>query len=270
MIVLILILLGLCLGSFTNALVWRLHQQARAKKKSSRYSIVKGHSMCPSCKHQLGARDLVPVLSWVELRGRCRYCQAKISWQYPLVELLMAGLFVLSYMQWPHDFSMWGSIAFGFWLVSVVILVALLVYDLRWMILPDRLVYPLTGAAVGLVLALSVKENSPGLVISATAGAGLLFGLFWGLFQISGGKWIGGGDVKLAVALGLLAGGLVESILLLFLASLLGTLVSLPLLAAGRKASHKVPFGPFLIAAAFVVFLWGSSITSWYSGLIGV
>src|SRR3989344_6490262 len=125
MIVAILIVLGLAFGSFVNALVWRLHEQEeRAKSKEQRrkkgkakntaklsshtsvlsskdLSILKGRSMCPSCKHGLAAKDLVPVLSWLTLRGKCRYCHKPISIQYPLVELITATLFVISYLLWP-------------------------------------------------------------------------------------------------------------------------------------------------------------------------
>lgn len=226
--------------------------------------------MCPSCKHRLGVSDLAPVLSWVELRGRCRYCQTKIGWQYPLVEVLTAGLFVLSYLQWPYGWSVAGWLAFGTWLVCLVMLVALLVYDLRWMLLPDRLVLPLTAGAMVLASVLTVAAGNANHIFNPLLGALFLSGLFWGLFQMSGGKWIGGGDVKLAISLGLIAGGLIESVLLLFLASLLGSLISLPLLLAGKTASHKVPFGPFLITATYIVFLWGPAMIDWYSRLIGV
>lgn len=270
MIIIILVFLGLCAGSFIDALVWRLHKQSKAKKTNPAFSIVKGHSMCPSCRHRLHARDLIPVLSWLELRGRCRYCQAKIGWQTPAVEVLTASLFVLSYLQWPYSLSTAGWLVFVGWLASVVMMIALLVYDLRWMILPDRLVYPLIGVASLMVIVLALEAGSVGLIVGPVLGALFLSGLFWSLFQVSAGKWIGGGDVKLAVALGLLAGGLLESVLLLFIASLLGTVVSLPLLIKGKSVSAKVPFGPFLIAATFIVWLWGPAMINWYSAFIGV
>ncbi|MEX2014368.1 MAG: prepilin peptidase, partial [Candidatus Saccharimonadales bacterium] len=99
-----LVLFGLSLGSFINALVWRLWQQENKKQKTKndrRYSILKGRSICPHCKHILQAKDLIPVLSWVLLRGKCRYCNKPISAQYPLVEAGTAALFILSYVFWP-------------------------------------------------------------------------------------------------------------------------------------------------------------------------
>jgi len=148
--------------------------------------------------------------------------------------------------------------------------VAMTVYDIRWMILPDRLVLLTTIAAGLLVLFLGLDTNDIGTITNSILGGWLLAGIFWVTFQVSDGKWIGGGDVKLGFGLGLLAGGLLETMLLLFVASLLGTIVGLPLLIKGGRASHKVPFGPFIISAAIVVFLWGQSIINWYISLIGV
>ena len=102
MIIAVLAVLGLVFGSFVNAFAWRLHEQEsllEKKKKPSakqlaKLSIVKGRSMCPECKHELAAKDLIPVFSWITLKGKCRYCGKPISWQYPAVELATALLFV--------------------------------------------------------------------------------------------------------------------------------------------------------------------------------
>ena len=143
MVYVILVLLGLCFGSFVNALVWRI---------KSKKDWVKARSVCVNCKHQLSVLDLVPVLSWIFLRAKCRYCKKPISIQYPLVELLTAGLFIASYHWWPYvistDISSW--LPFAVWLVCVVGLVAMAVYDLRWMIIPDKIVVPLIALATTL------------------------------------------------------------------------------------------------------------------------
>src|SRR5579871_5847178 len=104
MLIFILIVVGLAAGSFVNALVWRVHEQSK-KKKSAELSILKGRSMCPRCKHELAASDLIPVLSWLWLRGKCRYCQKPISPQYPVVELAVALVFVSSYFWWPGNLT---------------------------------------------------------------------------------------------------------------------------------------------------------------------
>ena len=271
MVMIILVVTGFVMGSFVNALVWRIHEQTKKSKssklKAQNYSIVSGRSMCPDCRHQLAWYDLFPVVSWLMLGGKCRYCHKPIGYQYPLVELITVGLFIISYVYWPYATTgIRYPIILSFWLMFVTIFVALAVYDLRWRLLPNRLVYPLIVLAIGQVLIQSlVFDGGWTTIISAVLGVVCLAGLFYGLFQVSAGRWIGGGDVKLAVVLGLLAGGAAEAFLLLFIASLLGTFVSLPLLVSkkiGRK--QQVPFGPYLIAAMFIVYLFGSSIIGWY------
>ena len=257
-----------------NALIWRIHEQdegSRAKLSKKKQltkhdlSIWHGRSMCVSCHHTLAWYDLLPVISWIQLKGKCRYCQKAISIQYPAVELLTVGLFVLSY--YALSVPLWGLVA---WLLTLTGLIALAVYDLRWMILPTRLVYVLYIPSV--VFVVITTRNNPHFLLSAfytLLSALLLGGLFWLLFQVSGGKWIGGGDVRLGYLLGLLAMTPVKTTLLLFLASLLGTMVALPLLATHKsQLKAKLPFGPFLIAAAIIVVLYGANILSWYNQLI--
>lgn len=269
MIILVLIVLGLCLGSFVNALVWRIHQQSLPKKKRAAsdvdLSISRGRSMCPDCKHQLVAQDLVPVISWLSTAGRCRYCTSRIHWQYPVVECLMASVFVLSYVWWPYGFELAGIVQFVTWLVMLVGFGALVVYDLRWMLLPNRVVFPLQAIAAISVLLVAVISWDFGIVLSAFVGVICVSGLFYVLFQVSKGTWIGGGDVKLGVVLGLFVGGPINALLVLFASSLLGSIVGLPIMVlskSGRKA--RVPFGPFLIAATIVVYLFGAVIIDWY------
>lgn len=274
MIIVALVLLGLCMGSFVNALVWRIYKQSKEKKESKRknhdkqkssYSISTGRSMCPSCKHELAAKDLIPVLSWLSLGGKCRYCKKPISWQYPMVELAMAILFVASYIFWPTQVAGLEIVSFVLWLAALVGLVALLVYDLRWMLLPNRIVFPLAWIAGAGALINIWQEGSLSSLVSALAGVAIGGGIFYVIFQVSKGKWIGGGDVKLGFVLGLLLGEPDQALLMLFLASLLGSLLVIPLMIA-KKVTPKtrVPFGPFLIASAIVVQLFGNSITNWY------
>lgn len=274
MIFAVLVVVGLCLGSFVNALVWRLHEQAAlegkktkgSKLQATKLSILKGRSMCPHCQHELAVKDLVPVLSWLSLGGKCRYCRKPIGWQYPLVELLTAGLFIFSYIYWPSGFHGAGLLEFVLWLVFLTGLVALFVYDARWFILPNRILYPLIVLAVLQILAVTLfYHGSTSSLLGAVWGALILGGLFYGLFRVSDGQWIGGGDPKLGVLLGLLIGGPLASFLLLFLASSGGTLVALPLLVTGKATrTSKLPFGPLLIIAAIVVRLFGASIIAWY------
>lgn len=264
MTVLILVLFGLCLGSFINALVFRLHAQS---KKVKGLSIVSGRSICPNCKHQLAAQDLLPVFSWLLLKGKCRYCKKPISWQYPFVELSTAVLFVISYLFFPSSLLTPLSFIFFFlWLAISVLLIALLVYDLKWMLLPNRLVFPFIGlSAAHLLIALTISQSPAKLflntVLSLAAGAGI----FYVLFQVSNGRWIGGGDVKLAIGYGLLLTDPLKSLLVLFIGSIIGSIIALPRLI-NRKLTLKarVPFGPMLITALIIVYLWGDRLISWY------
>jgi prepilin signal peptidase PulO-like enzyme (type II secretory pathway) len=289
MILLVLVVVGLALGSFVNALVWRTHErqllleaaEKRAKKneapklseaerqKFNELSIVRGRSMCPHCHHELAPKDLIPVVSWITLRGRCRYCHKKFD-DTPVAELLVPILFVASYFWWPFQMHGVGAFSFWVWLVFVVGFVALIMYDARWFTLPDRIVFPLLALAVVEVALLATYYHQGWTeIIGAAAGLFIIGGLFYLFFVVSNGTWIGGGDVKLGAVLGLLAGGPMHSVLLLFLASFAGVLYALPQIAKGKagRKSH-IPFGPFLIVALIVVQLFGTQIIDWYERLL--
>lgn len=262
MIVLLLIAFGLIFGSFVNALVWRL----RHKK-----DWVKGRSECSLCHHPLAPKDLVPVFSWLLLGGKCRYCHKPIQ-DSPLVELSLAILFVVSYWFWPQPLAGVGLYHFIFWLVFLVGFMALAVYDLKWFLLPDVIVFPLIGlAVVRLAGGLLFFDQTWLGAASSVLGAGVMSGLFLLIFVASKGKWIGFGDVKLAIVLGLLAGGALPALLTLFVASVIGSVASLPLVIAGKanRKSH-LPFGPMLIAGLIVVVLFGQAMIDWYTNLVFV
>jgi prepilin signal peptidase PulO-like enzyme (type II secretory pathway) len=266
MIIAVLLVVGLCMGSFVNALIWRVHEQSRTKKTSKELSVIHGRSMCPHCRHELAVIDLIPVLSWLMLRGRCRYCGKPISPQYPLVELITAGLFVASYIWWPMAFSGAQTAIFVLWLGLLTGFMALIVYDLRWMLLPDRIMAPLSVLAIAVAVIAILSAHRPLEALLNTIGAVVIGGgVFYVLFQYSKGKWIGGGDVKLGWLLGLIAATPARSVLFIFLGALFGSLSSLPLLFMGRARRNTViPFGPFLIIALIVVQLFGHAMLAWY------
>jgi len=221
--------------------------------------------MCVYCGHMLAWYDLVPVLSWLSLGGKCRYCRKSISWQYPVVELVTAALFIVSYLHWQYGFDTQGIVQLGFWIVFLTGFVALVVYDLRWMLLPDRIVRPLQILAGVYLLFVAAISQDVQIVLGAIWGVLFSAGLFYVLFQVSAGKWIGGGDVKLAVVLGTLIGGPVNALLMLFIASVFGSLVGLPLMLLGKaKRNTRIPFGPFLILATIIVYLFGASLIDFY------
>jgi prepilin signal peptidase PulO-like enzyme (type II secretory pathway) len=289
MMVMFVGLLGIVFGSFVNALVWRLHEQedllytksgdrrkGLSKSDKSRLrelSVLKGRSMCVDCGHTLSAKDLIPLLSWLSVRGKCRYCSHKISWQYPIVELFTGLMFGLSVAFWPHEFGgvIWTAL-FALWLLIIVMFVALSVYDLRWMLLPNKLVFVLqfTSLTFSLLLAFQLKYSGEAL-LTPVWGVIFLAGLFWAMYVASKQQWIGGGDVKLAVALGLIVGGPAKALAVLFLASLLGSVVGVPAMILGKNGRKtRIPFGPFLMIATIMVFWFGSQTIDWYMGKIGI
>lgn len=260
MIYILLVLLGLCFGSFVNALVWRLHEKR---------DFVKERSECVSCHHVLAWYDLIPVVSWLLLKGRCRYCHKHIASQYPLIELLVAGLFVLSYAQWPYGFETIGIILFCLWLISMVAVTALMVYDARYMLLPDSITFPLI--VLGILFAslryIGLEQLSLLRSIYETLlGMASVGGLYYLLYAVSRGAWVGFGDVKLGIFMGAVlgwAGGL----LAVALANIIGLLIVAPGLISGKlQRTSRVPFGPMLIAGYIIAGLYGPRIIDWYVG----
>jgi prepilin signal peptidase PulO-like enzyme (type II secretory pathway) len=212
----------------------------------------------------LAAIDLVPVMSWVILRGRCRYCRAPISWQNPAIEASVSIVFVFSYVAWPFALHTWQARAsFGLWLIYMVLLAALFVYDLRWMILPDALVFLLIAlGCLDVALRLSVVGN---LTFAAYAqqvllGGGAFGGIYLLLYIVSRGRWIGFGDVKLGLFMGMVLGW-EHALFALFFANVLVLAAVVPARVAGKlSAKSRVPFAPFLIIAFVLNGLLGAHI----------
>lgn len=256
-------LIGLALGSFVGALVWRLHEGK---------DFVSDRSECEHCHHKLGVLDLIPLVSWLLLRGKCRYCGAKIGVSAPILELVMAALFVGSYYVFPLPLETWQAwTSFGLWLVYLVGLMALLVYDLKWMLLPNVIMFPLMGVAVVESIFRQIFVNGmPPLewANSTIFGIVTLAGLYWVLYTFSKGKWVGYGDVKLGLFMGI-ALGFQRSLLALFLANIIGFLIVLPGVLTGKlKRTTRIPFGPFLIAAFVIAFLFGDKLINGYISFI--
>ncbi len=228
--------------------------------------------MCPNCKHTLSVQDLLPVVSWLSLGGKCRYCHKPISWQYPLVELLTAILFLVAYQS--SRLSLQGvslqTLAFCVFLAAIVVGVALAVYDFKWMLLPDKLVKIL--GVLGIIYAALMVVGSNNYVLSAwylILSVLVSGGLFYILYQISDGKWIGGGDVKMGFPLGLFLLTPINSGLMLFLASLIGCGYAVIMMILGKyKKGVHIPFGPALLLATYLVVLFGIQIISSYQTLI--
>lgn len=253
--VILTIVLGLIIGSFINAVIYRLY---------SGDSIIAGRSACPDCEEQLRPRDLVPIASFVYLKGQCRYCKKKISWQYPLVEAGTALVFFLFYHKFGLGIELVASLAFA----SAFIVIG--VFDFKHYLILDKVLLPLGIIAIGWNLYgdISSPLHASRLALGILSGLGLA-GFFGLQYLISRGRWIGLGDVKLGFVLGnILLWPL--SLCMLLLAYFSGALTGIILIAAGKKQlSSKLPFGVFLALSAIITMLWGNEIVAWYRSLIG-
>lgn len=240
-------IIGLLFGSFFNALIWRFHRKER---------ITGRHSRCVHCGHDLGAWDLVPLLSYLWLRGRCRFCHKPIPWHYPVVEFA-AGLLLLPVV------IIYGLTFVGVGMgVFVLLFLLLFLFDLRYSILPDAVTLP--SIAVGFVLGIILGRSFESIVIGGILGAG--FFLFQ--YAISRGTWIGGGDIRLGAAMGFALGWQLL-LLALVLSYVIGSVVAVGLLLAKRKTwKSQIPFGTFLTATTYLVLLCGEPLLQAYLRLL--
>lgn len=286
----ILIVFGLMLGSFGGATVWRLRARQLVEDKAegeeydkdeykkllplTKSSVRTDRSRCLHCNHPLAWYDLLPLVSWLGLRGKCRYCHVKIGWFEPMMELGVALFFVLSYLLWPVPLD--GTLAtfsFILWLVAGVMLAILFAYDLKWFLLPDVIVYPLI--AVGVIVAgveVATSANITNALIDLAASVTILSGLYYILHKVSKGQWIGFGDVKLGLALGLLLADWQLAFIALFAANLIGCLIVIPGMLMGKLSrTSRVPFGPLLILGAVIAMLFGPTLVmAYFSSLSGL
>ena len=255
----IIFIFGLLIGSFLNVVIYRLENGEK---------IINDRSRCLSCKHTLAWFDLIPILSFLFLRGKCRYCKRSISIQYPLVEIMTGVLFVAIL-----NISAQGGPALGwqyfyllFWLYITAVLIVIFAYDLKHYIIPDKIIYPAIIIALIFNL-LSIIHNSLFIIPSIfniLLAAILTSGFFYTIIVITKGKGMGGGDVKLAFLMGLILGWPVI-LLSLFLSFILGSIVGIFLILIGKKKmGSMIPFGPFLIIGTFMGLFWGERIVEWY------
>ncbi|MFH0873482.1 MAG: prepilin peptidase [Candidatus Komeilibacteria bacterium] len=256
MMYVVIFLFGLIFGSFLNAVIYRLHVGE---------SWVHGRSKCVKCKKVLGTWDLIPILSWLYLRGRCRYCQKKISWQYPLVELATAVAFVAAYSVAGVELGLAQAwLQAVTWMIYALFLIIIFVFDWKYYLILDAVIYPAAVMAFILNLFLGVSWSS--MLLAAIIGAGF----FWLQYILSRGTWIGAGDIRLGGLMGLMLGwpGILVA---LFIAYVVGSIVGIILIIAGRKKwGQQIPFGTFLSLATFVILLYGQPILQWYLNYLGI
>lgn len=242
---------GLVAGSFLNALVWRVRMGKRIRA---------GRSVCTSCRKQICWYDNIPVLSFLLLRGKCRECQTSISWQYPIVELSTAVLFFFAFHAETGGQALWNP-RLLYVLVIVFLFVFIFVFDARYKeILTGSTIYPAGGLFLYAVF-FSLHEWHSMLI-----GAAVTAGFFFLQYLVSRGKWIGGGDVRYGVLMGVLLGW-PHVIVGLFLAYVIGAAVSLLQIACGKKRfASETPFGTYLVIGTFIALFWGQPLLEWYLG----
>jgi len=275
-------LLGLIVGSFLNVVIYRLplilDRQWRAEcaqseasalvpappEQAARFNLIVPRSACPSCHRTISAIHNIPVLSFVLLRGRCAYCQARISLRYPAIELLTAALTAL--VVWRFGLQAPGVCA----MLVTWFLIALACIDLDHQLLPDSLTLPLLW--LGLLASLtgwsSMGSNLPVDPVSAISGAAVGYLSLWlvyhGFRLLTGKEGMGYGDFKLLAALGAWLG--VQMLLpIVLLSALVGALVGLTMILLRRRdRGTPIPFGPFLAAAGWIAMMWGPQIVTRY------
>lgn len=242
---------GLLFGSFVNVLIHRLPRSE---------SVVRPGSHCPSCGAPIRARDNVPVLSWLLLRGRCRVCRAPISARYPAVELANGALWMAIFWRAPSA----ADFASGALFASACL--ALFWTDSDFRILPDAVTLP--GTAAGLALSFFSTERTPlQAFLGAALGASTLFVLGWTWSRLRGVDAMGLGDVKMLGMIGAFLGPWGMLVAVLF-ASVLGSLAGLALIVSRRGGlSSTLPFGVFLAIGAVAAQLFGGPILAGYRSL---
>ncbi len=267
----LIFIFGLIVGSFLNCVVFRLEKNE---------SFLKGRSYCPFCRHSLNFFDLVPLFSFLFLKGRCRYCQKPISWQYFLVEIATGLTFLLIFIFFAPlnmELSAQTILSLIYYWAITCFLIVIFVYDLKHYIIPDKAIYPaiIIAFIFRFFEVLSFNDwNFFGIfdfgitafepIFFPILSAVLASSFFLAIVLVSKGQWMGVGDIKLAFLMGLMLGW-PNILIALFLAFLIGALVGVFLILKNKKTfKSEIPFGPFLILGTFIALFFGSQIMDWY------
>lgn len=277
------VILGLIIGSFLNVVIYRLprmmerswqqeyqdyFQQGNQTTPAASYNLAVPRSACPHCQTPIKARDNIPLLSWLLLKGRCRQCRKPISRRYPLVEAITALL--TAFICWQYGYSLTS-------LVVVLLswgLIILMFIDIEKMLIPDQITYPLLWLALIFSLSGSAFVNSGEAIVGAATGYLSLWILYWAFKLLTGKEGMGYGDFKLLAIFGALLGWQ-QLPLLLLSASLTGIVagsVQLAMQGQHGKLKHqpRIPFAPYLIVAGWIALFWGEQLTGAYLSYIGV
>lgn len=270
MVYVVLFLFGTTVGSFLNVVVYRLGTGER---------IGKARSRCFSCGTTLQWYELIPLVSFLLQKGKCRYCGSKISIQYPIVEFVTGVVFLLVFNRLETDVSRISYLVFDVhWIMLLLalfifsLLIAISVYDFRHKIIPNQLVYLFIGTSLFMnildVFVQDTKYEIRDTIFLYILAGFATFAFFASLWFFSKGKWMGFGDAKLALGIGFLLGPALTFIAVV-LSFWIGTLIAVPLAyATGRGFKTQVPFGPFLAVGALTSWLYGDAILHAYFSLL--
>jgi leader peptidase (prepilin peptidase)/N-methyltransferase len=273
-------ILSLIIGSFLNVVIYRLpkmmenewQQEYKAYFLSdsataaapAKFNLAVPRSSCPSCNAPVLARDNIPVLSWLLLKGKCHSCSTPISIRYPVVETLTAVLSAL--VAWKLGFGLAAAVL----IVTTWTLIALTFIDIDKMLLPDQLTLPLLWLALLFSLNSSAFVNPGQAIVGAAAGYLSLWSVYWLFKLLTGKEGMGYGDFKLLAVFGALLGWQ-QLPLIILLSSCVGAVVGVILLSVqGKNKATPIPFGPYIAAAGWIALLWGEQITSAYLRYLGL
>lgn len=252
----LIFIFGLVIGSFLNVVICRLNTKEK---------ILVARSKCPECGAFLKWYDLIPIFSFLIQKGRCRYCHKKISWQYIIIEIITAYLFLLIFnFQFSifNEFSIYQFSNLIFYLIIYCFLIIIFVYDLKTYLIPDKIVYP--AIIISLIFRLFSIPEFWNYFLSALIPSAF----FLLLILVSRGKWMGMGDVKLAFLMGLVLGW-PNIFIALMLAFCFGAIIGIFLILFGKKKmKSQIPFGPFLSGATIVVMIFDLELFYFFEKLL--
>lgn len=252
---LLVVLFGLCVGSFLNVVIFRMPRDL---------SVVRPRSFCPSCRQTISWYDNIPLLSYLILRGQCRHCRAVISFRYFLIELLTASMALVTFA-FTDDLVRF----LVYFIFFVAPMIAVIFIDLEHRIILNEI--SLTGIPIG--LAIRFWDAPSGLewaalvegVIGIVAGGGLFWLVAFVFEKIKKREGLGGGDIKLMAAFGALFGW--EGVLFIMLiGSVVGSLIGVGVVWIKKDRHYQIPFGPFLVLGATLYFFFGAQMIDWYFG----
>lgn len=278
MIYLLIFILGLCVGSFLNVIIYREtseEKKIQTRNKNKKHLLclpdwIWGRSYCDHCHKQIAWYDNIPLFSYFILKGQCRFCRKRITFQYPLVEILTGIEFVWIFFLIKSNLNIFSRfegfysfLSLAIWLGLGASLLAIFIADLKYQIIPDAAVF---GAICVAFIKILIDYRYTGMIDFSLFWSSLLAGfLFASLCAATKGKGMGGGDIKLAFLIGLVL-GFPLFLVALFFSFLTGALVGVILILLGKKSlKSKIAFGPFLIMGLVFALIYGEKIRAYFN-----